>query len=206
MNELNILYYPQDNLSKEERKINIFIQKEIFGSDYVVEAHCNIDPESGLTELCYTKERKNYFSKYEETLLLPAYLNHENAMTNDDFFEQIASVTQKGTSNHKNEKEKFFKDTISYNNWHITSFEIVPHYTGNNDLMNQVLNKALKDKIINKESYLLKVKEILNIKDDFDLLILNPLEKGKALYLLINDKEKIEEENVVCFFNKKIKK
>ena len=23
MNELNILYYPQDNLSKEERKINI---------------------------------------------------------------------------------------------------------------------------------------------------------------------------------------
>lgn len=206
MNELNILYYPQDNLSKEERKINIFIQKEIFGSDYVVEAHCNIDPESGLTELCYTNERKNYFSKYEETLLLPAYLNHENAMTNDDFFEQIASVTQKGTSNHKKEKEKFFKDTISYNNWHITSFEIVPHYTGNNDLMNQVLNKALKDKIINKENYLSKVKEIFNIENDFDLLILNPLEKGKALYLLINDKETIEEENVVCFFNKKIKK
>ena len=74
----------------------------------MVEAHCNIDPESGLTELCYTNERKNYFSKYEETLLLPAYLNHENAMTNEDFFEQIASVTQKGTSNHKKEKEKLF--------------------------------------------------------------------------------------------------
>ena len=100
MNELNILYYPQDNLNKEERKINIFIQKEIFGFDYVVEAHCNIEPESGLTELCYNNERKNYFSKYEETLLLPAYLNYENAMTNDDFFEQIASVTQKGTSDH----------------------------------------------------------------------------------------------------------
>ncbi len=205
MNELNILYYPQDNLNKEERKINIFIQKEIFGFDYVVEAHCNIEPESGLTELCYNNERKNYFSKYEETLLLPAYLNYENAMTNDDFFEQIASVTQKGTSDYKKEKEEFFKNAISYNNWHITSFEIVPHYSGNSDLMNKVLNKALKDKIINKEEYLLKLKEIFNIKNEFDLLTLNPLEKGKALYLLINNKEEVEEKNVVCFFNKKNK-
>ena len=126
-------------------------------------------------------------------------------MTNDDFFEQIASVTQKGTSDHKKEKEEFFKNAISYNNWHITSFEIVPHYSGNSDLMNKVLNKALKDKIINKEEYLLKLKEIFNIKNEFDLLTLNPLEKGKALYLLINNKEEVEEKNVVCFFNKKNK-
>lgn len=205
MSELNILYYPQENLSNEERKINIFIQKKVFGSDYIVEAHCNIDPESGLTELCYNNERKNYFSKYESTLLLPAFLNHENAMTNDDFFDQIASVTKKGTNEYKTEKEDFFKNTISYNNWHITSFDIVPHYTGNNDLMNQVLNKSLKDKIINKENYILKVKEVFDIENEFDLLTLSPLKKGKALYLLLNDKEEIEDKNVLCFFNKKIK-
>lgn len=205
MSELNILYYPQENLSNEERKINIFIQKKVFGSDYIVEAHCNIDPESGLTELCYNNERKNYFSKYESTLLLPAFLNHENAMTNDDFFDQIASVTKKGTNEYKTEKEDFFKNTISYNNWHITSFDIVPHYTGNNDLMNQVLNKSLKDEIINKENYILKVKEVFDIENEFDLLTLSPLKKGKALYLLLNDKEEIEDKNVLCFFNKKIK-
>lgn len=206
MSELNILYYPQDNLNNEERKINIFIQKEIYGSDYVVEAHCNIDPESGLTELCYNNERKNYFSKYEETLLLPAYLNHENAMTNEEFFDQIASVTTKGTKDYEKEKEKFFKDNISYNNWHITSFEIVPHYTGNNDLMNEVLNDAVKNNLIKKEDYINKIKKIFDIKSDFELLTLSPLNKGQALYLLFKNKENIKEENVVCFFDKKIKK
>lgn len=206
MSELDILYYPQRNLNKEERKINIFIQKMVFGSDYIVEAHCNIDPESGLTELCYNNERKNYFSKYETTLLLPAYLNPENEMTNDDFFDQIVSVTKKGTSEYKVEKEEFFKNIISYDNWHITSFEIVPHYTGNNDLMNSVLNKSLKDKVINKEDYLLKIKEVFNIENDFDLLTLSPLKKGKALYLLLSDKSEVEDKKVLCFFDKKIKK
>lgn len=202
MTEFEILTYPQEQLTKEERKINIFIQKEIYNSEYVTEAHCNIDPESGLTEICYNTERKNYFSKYENTLLLPIYLNPENAIKNEEFFEKIVYNSSLNNESYNNQKEKFLEKTISYDDWHISSFDIVPNYCANNDIINQVILKAIKENKLSRKEYVDKLKNYKNIQNEFDLLLTNAYDKSVVLYLILNKTEQLNEDNVVCFFNK----
>ena len=202
MTESDILTYPQEQLTADERKINIFIQKEIYKSSLVTEAHCNIDPESGLTEICYNKERKNYFSKYESTLLLPVYLNEENAIKNEEFFQQIIYSSKNKKESYEKQKQNFIDKTISYDNWHISSFDIVPHYCGNNDIVNQVILKSINDKLITKDAFLNELKKQKNINSEFDLLLTKAYDKALVLYFILNKTNKINEKNVISLFKK----
>jgi hypothetical protein len=204
--EDDILTYPQESLKNEERVINTFIQKEIYKSNYITEAHCNIDPESGLVELCYNKERKDYFSKYDNILYLPVYLNDDNSISNNDFFDKIiysSSFNEDG--NYEKQKNKFLEKVLSYDGWHISSFDIIPHYSGNNDLINKVISYSIKNKIIKKEDYVNKLKEYKSTEDIFEILISSAFEKAKCLYLLLTNKNNKKEDNIICFFENKTK-
>ena len=199
----DFLLYPQGTLIKEERDINIFIQKKIFKAEFVTEVPCNIDPESGLTDICITQDRIDYYSKYETILSLPAYLNPEQAMTSEEFFNELIFISDtKNFNSYENQKELFIKNTLEYNNWHISSYSLIPDYCGYMEAINNVVFYSVEQKIITEDSFVEELSKILNTKNNFELIMANSFQKAKAFYNIFNDK-KSKDDKVICFFDRK---
>lgn len=203
MNEF--LYYPQENLDKIKRKLNIFIGDKIFNKKNIIEVKCNRDIESGLAEICLSLGIYKKAQEYGDNLILPAYLDEEIAITSDEFFEQIVFINDdKNFGNYEKQKENFLSRCLSYNGYHISSYKLLPNYCEYEKCINFAIETALKKNLINEKDFLINLSKIINYENEIQYLLSSPLDRAKALYETINNSD-IEEENknILCFFNKK---
>jgi hypothetical protein len=196
------LLYPQGTLTKEERDINIFIEKKILNRELIQEVPCYIDPESGLVDICINQNRINHYSKYETILQLPAYLNDEESCTPEQFFEELVFISDtKNFNTYESQKKVFLKNTLEYNGWHVSSYRLIPNYCEYSKAMNQALDFAISKNIITKKDYIDSLMKIIGSEDVYDICLASSFDRAKAFYKMFNDDKK--NEKVICFFDRK---
>lgn len=198
----NFLIYPQKQLIKKERDINISIQKNIYKSKTITELLCYINPETCLSDICLNKNRIDFFNKNNNILKLPAYLN-ENAIKTVDLFDEINSFTI--NNNHESyniKKQKFIDKSIEHNGWHITSFSLIPNYCNNLEAVNNSIFFAIKNNIIKREDFIKELSKLLKTEDLFEITMANAMIKSTALYNIFKDKDKDKDNknNILYFF------
>jgi len=199
--------YPQGNISNEARDINIFIAKKIYNKKEIIMIPCYNDHDSGLMEICWNKKRIEYFTKIHNIFYLPAFLCEESAITSSDFFDNFIFTSQPSVLDlHKNnlyEKQKtaFIKDTLTYNNMHVSSYKLIHNYAYHSEILLPAIEKAIQQNLITRDDYIYSLQNTINSTDLFDICHSTNFNKAKALYNLLN--KDIKQDNIFYFSNKK---